>query len=502
MKKRILFIFVVATIVCSTTIAYFTSNYILKNRSIITKTVNEQSDVDTHFVYNQSKQTSQQDGCPNLVNAAESTVKGVVNIVKTEVVESKNRYYGSKQLDPFLELFGIPQEQLRQRQQQQPQSQERVSGGSGVIISSDGYIVSNNHVVENASSLKVTLNDGKSYDAEIVGTDPTTDIALLKIDAENLSTVPFGDSDLLRLGEWVLAVGSPYGLNSTVTAGIVSAKGRNLDIIPSEFRLESFIQTDAAVNPGNSGGALVNIDGELIGINTVIKSPTGSYTGYSFAVPSSIVRKVISDLKEYGIVQRAMLGIGYSPITDEFIERNNEGITEKDGLYIVTVDPNGAAGEAGVEIGDVLIEFDGVKTNSSSALQEAIAKYRPSDRVELKIKRDGEIISYDVLLRNRSGEAKLLDGNSVDMDNVLGAKFKNISQEVKDKLDIDSGIQVVALGSGLLQKSGIKVGYIITQINGMAINDIRDISKITNEPEIIDGVYPNGKYISYYIVNK
>ena len=358
-------------------------------------------------------------------------------------------------------------------------------------------------MVENASELTVTLSDERTFKAKIIGTDPTTDIALIKIDATDLPTIPFGDSDKLRLGEWVIAVGNPFGLSSTVTAGIVSAKSRNLDVIPSQFRLESFIQTDAAVNPGNSGGALVNSAGELVGINTVIKSPTGSYAGYSFAVPSSIVKKVIVDLMEYGIVQRAMLGIGYNEINDAFIEQMGKetGIKEKGGLYIATVDENGAAGAAGIKVGDILLEIDGVKTNNSAQLQGEIAKHRPNEKVMITVKRGNETKQFEVLLRNKAGEAKLLDKNSVDMAAFLGGEFNNISDKLKKNLRIDYGVQVVKVGNGLLKKSGIREGYIITHINGTPIKDVNTLNMITSAVQTIDGLYPDGRYVSYSIIN-
>ena len=251
-------------------------------------------------------------------------------------------------------------------------------------------------MVEDASEVKVTLNDNRTFTAKVIGTDPTTDVALVKIDATDLPNIPFGESDALRLGEWVLAIGSPYGLQSTVTAGIISAKARNLDIIPSQFRIESFIQTDAAVNPGNSGGALVNTRGELVGINTVIKSPTGSFAGYSFAVPTSIVKKVVVDLKEYGVVQRAMLGVTFQEINDAFIEQRGKetGINEKGGVYVVEVDPEGAAHAAGIRKGDVIIGIQELSIDNSSKLLEEIAKHRPNDKVTVKIKRGSAFQSY------------------------------------------------------------------------------------------------------------
>ncbi len=504
-KKSIVVVALIAAI-SGGVASLFTAKFTNKD-SAITKVISVASDnVASHFASSKDGEAS----FPDLTYAAEKTVPvvvGIENIVMTSSRQS-NQYYGGGGYDPFLELFGfrIPQQGQQQQQRQQPQQQQqeqRRSGGSGVIISQDGYIVTNNHVVEDADKLMVTLSDGKSYKAKLIGTDPTTDIALVKIEESGLPFITFGSSDNLRLGEWLIAVGNPYGLNSTVTAGIVSAKGRNLDVIPNQFRIESFIQTDAAVNPGNSGGALVNTSGELVGINTVIKSPTGSFTGYSFAVPSSIVKKVIVDLMEYGIVQRGLIGIEYQEINESFVENFAEdlGISETSGLYVANVTEGGAAEAAGVKKGDVLFEFNGGEIGSSSALQEQIAKHRPGDKVQIGVKRDGNVKHFDVVLRNKVGEEKLLEKNSTDIATFLGGKFADVSDKVKKDLDISYGVQVTDIGSGLLSKCGIRRGYIITHINGNAVKSVDDLSRFTDNIDIIDGLYPNGKYISYSIYN-
>lgn len=436
------------------------------------------------------------DRYPDLTYAAEKAVPAVVNIEKKEVVEvEENPFFGGG--DPFFEFFGIPQ----QGHQFRNLPQEKRSGGSGVIISEDGYIISNNHVVENASQLKVTLSDGRSYTAKVIGTDPTTDVALVKIDEKGLPTVPFGNSGDLRLGEWVLAVGSPFGLSSTVTAGIVSAKGRNLDVIPSQFRIESFIQTDAAVNPGNSGGALVNTRGELIGINTVIKSPTGSYAGYSFAIPSAIAKKVVVDLMKYGIVQRAMLGIGFNEINDEFLERfgKETGVKEKNGIYVGSVDPNGAAHAAGIQEGDVITEIDGVKTTGTAALQEIIAQHNPNDRVKVTVKRKGEVKHFEVTLRNKAGETKLMDRNTNGVAAQLGGEFNEVGERLKRELKIGYGVQVVSVGEGLLKRANVRKGYIITHINTAPVRSVSELNRMTEPVRSIDGIYPDGRAVSYVI---
>ena len=316
--------------------------------------------------------------------------------------------------------------------------------------------------------------------------------------------IKFGSSEELRLGEWVLAVGNPYGLSSTVTAGIVSAKGRNLDVIPNQFRIESFIQTDAAVNPGNSGGPLVNTAGEIIGINTVIKSPTGSYTGYSFAVPSSIVKKIIVDLREYGLVQRAVLGVEYQEINDNFKEQfaKELGVEDDNGLYVARVIEGEAADLAGIKKGDVIFEIDGKSIHNSPALKESMAKKRPNEKITIGIKRSGRVKHFDVVLRNMAGEAKLLNKNSSDIVTLLGGKFSEVSDRVLRSLDIDGGIQVVDVGDGLLRECGISEGYIITHINGKVIDSVSDLRTMSTSIELIDGIYQNGRGISYRVIKK
>ena len=386
----------------------------------------------THFTSYQAEQY------PDLTYAAENAVKAVVNIEAVQQVEMPRR----RGYDPFLEFFGIPQ-----GYDEGPQFREQRAGGSGVIISEDGYVVTNNHVVDGASKLKVKLNDGRTFEAKLIGKDSATDLALLKIEAADLPTVPFGSSDALRLGEWVLAIGSPFDLQSTITAGIVSAKARNLGVIPNDFSIEAFIQTDAAVNPGNSGGALVNTHGELVGINTLIKSQTGSYVGYSFAIPESIVRKVVVDLKEYGIVQRALLGIRYGIVDQDFIDNMGEetGIKELGGAYVSSVVEGGSASEAGIRKGDVILDIDGVKINDNATLSEQIGRRRPNDKVKLSVKRDGKVKQIDVTLRNKAGKTELITKEDVDMVEVLGGKFADAGAKLCRELDIKGGVQVVGI---------------------------------------------------------
>ena len=434
---------------------------------------------------------------PDLTYAAENAVKAVVNIEAIQQVEMPQR----RGYDPFLEFFGIPQDYGRG--DGRPQYREQRAGGSGVIISEDGYIVTNNHVVDGASKLKVKLNDGRSFDAKLIGKDSATDLALLKVEAKGLPTLAFGSSDALRLGEWVLAIGSPFDLQSTITAGIVSAKARQLGAIPNDFRIESFIQTDAAVNPGNSGGALVNTHGELVGINTLIKSQTGSYVGYSFAIPESIVRKVVVDLKEFGVVQRALLGVQFRVVDQDFLDTEGKelGINDLGGAYVAAVVEGGAASEAGIRKGDVILDIDGVKIVEPSTLQEQIAKRRPNDTVKLSVKRDGKVKQFDVTLRNKAGKTELVTKEDVDVVDALGGKFADAGAKLCRELDIKGGVQVVGIkADGILARARVKQGFVITHINDRPVYSLGDMQRMTEKVRSIDGVYPNGRSASYTLV--
>ena len=434
---------------------------------------------------------------PDLTYAAENAVKAVVNIEAIQQVEMPQR----RGYDPFLEFFGIPQDYGRG--DGRPQYREQRAGGSGVIISEDGYIVTNNHVVDGASKLKVKLNDGRSFDAKLIGKDSATDLALLKVEGKELPTLAFGSSDALRLGEWVLAIGSPFDLQSTITAGIVSAKARQLGAIPNDFRIESFIQTDAAVNPGNSGGALVNTHGELVGINTLIKSQTGSYVGYSFAIPESIVRKVVVDLKEFGVVQRALLGVQFRVVDQDFLDTEGKelGIKDLGGAYVAAVVEGGAASEAGIRKGDVILDIDGVKIVEPSTLQEQIAKRRPNDTVKLSVKRDGKVKQFDVTLRNKAGKTELMTKEDVDVVEVLGGKFADAGTKLCRELDIRGGVQVVGIkADGILARARVKQGFVITHINDRPVYSLGDMQRMTEKVRSIDGVYPNGRSASYTLV--
>ena len=371
-----------------------------------------------------------------------------------------------------------------------------LGSGSGVIISTDGYIVTNNHVIENSKEIEVVLNNKQSFKAKIIGKDPHTDLALLKIDTKNLSTINYGNSDDVRIGEWVLAVGNPFNLTSTVTAGIISAKARNINILRnSPYSIESFIQTDAAVNPGNSGGALVNTKGELIGINAAIASQTGSYSGYSFAIPVNIVKKIVTDLKEYGIVQRALLGVSIKDITAKIAETYD--LDKIEGVYIENVIQGGSAEKAGLQKKDIIIKVGSITVNNVSELQEQISKYRPGNKVKITYKRNNKIKAIQVTLRNKMGNTDIV---SSDLISIMGANFIALSNEEKNNLNISNGVKVTELHNGKLKKAGIRKGYIITDINRIPVKTVEDINSILKEANggvYIRGLYPNG-IIEYY----
>jgi len=431
--------------------------------------------------------------------AAEKSINSVVHVTtKYKVTHSQGR---DEYIDLFEFFFGRPQ---NPRQQEEPREQPGGSG-SGVILSEDGYIVTNNHVIDKASSIEITLNDKRTFKAEVVGADPTTDIALLKIEANGLTPMHFGNSDNLRVGEWVLAVGNPFNLTSTVTAGIVSAKARNINILNADLKIESFIQTDAAVNPGNSGGALVNTRGELVGINTAIASRTGSFAGYSFAVPASIVSKVVEDLREFGIVQRAILGVQMRDINAEFAKEKK--LPTLEGVFVVNVIEKSAAQLAGIKEGDIITAINSIKVKSMAELQEQVGRYRPGNIVEVTVLRNGKEQQFQVELRNLSGNTGIV--KAVDLTQ-LGAKFQPINDNTKRKFGISGGLEVISIDkSGRLAKAGVQKGYIILKANKLTIHSEEDLAKayeqlIADDDDdkvlLLAGVYPNGQVV-YYAVN-
>lgn len=445
----------------------------------------------------------------DFVRTAEQTVNGVVSVKSYATPQVRQQGYDNYSNDPLLEFFfGQPRQRQSPRRQQEQPRQQQLGLGSGVIISDDGYIVTNNHVIADAERLEVTLNDNRNFPATVVGTDPTTDLALIKIDAPQLHVIPMGNSEDLRVGEWVLAVGNPFGFTSTVTSGIVSAKARNISTttgMPSSGGIESYIQTDAAVNQGNSGGALVNLKGELVGINTAIYSSTGTYAGCSFAIPTSIVQKVIGDIKSYGTVQRAYLGIRFIELSPELInEKKLNGPTS--GIYVAEIEERSAAMAAGLAEGDIITAINGKPTRTTAEMQEVITHFSPGDEVNIEYYRDGKAYSVETTLRNNRGGVALTKTN--DSGN-LGAKMTAIDEETARRLQIRGGVALSDLDSdGLLARAGIREGFIILGVNGQRVSKPDQINAIArtimqaqggDKVLFISGIYPTGK-AAYYAV--
>jgi len=438
----------------------------------------------------------------DLTFAAEKALPSVVYIKNTQNSKVQTVEYADPFedffSDPFGGFFGRGQGQGNGgRRQRQVQTPKRVAAGSGVIISADGYIVTNNHVVDGADELLVTLNDNKEYSARIIGADATTDLALIKIDGKNLPAIQIANSDDVKVGEWVLAVGNPLGLNNTVTAGIVSAKARSMG-----QGVSSMIQTDAAINQGNSGGALVNTQGALIGINAMIYSQTGSNIGYGFAIPTTIMNKVVDDLKKYGNVQRAMIGIQGSDVNayvDNEKEKGNEvDLGTMEGIYIAKVIEEGAAADAGLKEGDVITHIDGQKVKTFGELQNIIAQKRPGDKINLTYLRNKSKKTATLILKNEKGNTKVVTG-TVDLD-VLGGHFKPLTDAQKEQLNIGYGLQVTKISGGKLKDAGVPQGFIIQRVNDESIKAIEDLQKIVKEASkskepvlYIQGIYPTGK---------
>ena len=429
------------------------------------------------------------EGTPDFVDAAERSVDAVVHIM-TKVVRQSNTY------DDFFgallgQLYGYPG---------QTRNNTMVAYGSGVVLTPDGYIVTNNHVVEGADEVEVTFNNKVKKTASIVGTDPTTDLALIKVDGEDLHYLTFGDSDNVRIGEWVLAVGNPFNLTSTVTAGIVSAKARNLSILGEGTSVESFIQTDAAVNPGNSGGALVNTKGELVGINAAIASHTGSYEGYSFAIPSNIVRKVVDDLLLYGETQRGYIGIYPAELTQELAEK--EGLENIEGVYVADVTEGGAAVMAGVQKGDVVTAINGKKVNTVTQLMESIRQYRPGDRVNVEVNRKGHHHQYELTLLNEAGNVDVVKKGDSFYNSEFGLMLRPINQNDMSRLNIKKGLKIVEIRQGRFMNSGVPVDFVITKVNGTAVNSKTDLENALKNSRsrrtTIEGVYPNSMMGTFY----
>jgi len=438
---------------------------------------------------------------------ARNVLDGVVHIKSTQVFSKPNSKLEFRTVpDPFKDFFGNQFQQKffypHKGQGNNLQKPTKVGSGSGVIISEDGYIITNNHVVDYSDDLEITLHDNRTYKAIVVGTDPSTDLALLKVKAEGLPTVPFTNSDQVKIGQWVMAVGNPMGLNSTVTAGIVSAKGRNINILKDKYAVENFIQTDAAINPGNSGGALVNLDGGLIGINTAIASPTGSFAGYGFAIPANIVEKVITDLMEYGTVQRGVLGVMIRTVDGKLSEEKSLDIRK--GVFVDSLMNNSAAGSAGIKVGDVIVMVNDVDVLSASELQGAIAQYRPGEIVNIKLNRDGVEKSIEVKLNNMDGNTEELSKEAGELLKIFGAKMNSISDDMKNKLDINSGVVVEKIFPGKIRKqTQMRDDFIITHVDNKKIKDLEDLLSTVKGKDggiMLEGIYKDipGEY--YYAI--
>jgi Do/DeqQ family serine protease len=419
---------------------------------------------------------------PDFTEAANNTVNSVVHI-KTEYTRQGGTYFFD-----WRDFFGHPD--------QGNSPEPAYAAGSGVIISQDGYIVTNNHVVEDADAIQVILNDKKTYNAKLIGKDPSTDLALIKIDATRLPYMTYANSDDLKVGEWVLAVGNPFNLTSTVTAGIVSAKARNINILQSPdgtSAIESYIQTDAAVNRGNSGGALVNTKGELEGIISAIASGTGYYAGYSFAIPVNIVKKVISDLLEYGEVQRALMGVQIRDIDGDLADKM--GITNLNGVYVSGVTDDGSAKAAGIEAGDIITSIDNTPVNSTSELLEIIGTKRPGDQVMVTVHHDNKEKYIQLVLKNKNGTTGIVKKEEVNVASTLGAKFEPITSGEKSKYRLDYGLKIIELQRGKLSDAGIKQGFIVTRIDKRPMKSLRDLNEVLSSGAdgiLIEGVYPDG----------
>lgn len=438
------------------------------------------------FAVSQIGVKAQSNGGLDFTFAAEKTVHGVVHIQCETTVQSV--FY-----DDFFSFLLPPQSRERSYQ----------TSGSGVIISEDGYVITNNHVVQDAETINVVLNDKRSFVARLVGNDPSSDLAVIKIEADGLEPLQFGNSDEVKIGEWVLAVGNPFNLTSTVTAGIVSAKARNINILGNKMSnapIESFIQTDAAVNPGNSGGALVNLKGELVGINTAIASSTGSYTGYSFAIPSNIVRKVTSDLIQYGMTQKANIGVHFAEMDSKLAEV--KGIKSVRGIYIGYVIKDGAADKAGIKDGDIITSIDGKSVNSNAEFNEVLAQHSPGDVVKVAIERDGKPFYFDVTLFNSMGNTDIMRNDTEAAEQILNGSFREVNDKEKQQYGISKGIVIEKVGKSPFARLGIKNGFIITSIDkkvNISIEDIRQLEKKKGKL-IVEGFYPNDSRTYYFVL--
>ena len=500
MKKTIkLFLGATAVVAISAGVAGFTASCMMQPQEKESLAFEDMFPQNTNYTLATLDATQSQP--VDLTGAAERSVNAVVHIKSTQ--ESKTETVTVR--DPFYEFFG-DMFGNRGGQQRQVQTPERVGFGSGVIISKDGYIVTNNHVIEKADIISVKLNDGREFKGRIIGTDPSTDLALVKIEGDDFPTIPVGNSDDLKIGEWVLAVGNPFNMTSTVTAGIVSAKARSLGVYNKG--VESFIQTDAAINQGNRGGALVNARGELVGINSVLYSPTGSYSGYGFAIPTSIMTKVVTDLKEYGTVQRAILGIQCRPIDndgqmqDETMKKKAEELGATEGVWVGEVLENGSA-FGKLEVDDVIIGINGKRVKNFANLQEELAKHRPGDKVTVKVLRDKKEKNIELTLKNEQGTTKVVKDTGME---ILGAAFRELPQDIRRQLNLASGVEVTGVTDGKMKDAGIRKGFIILKANGQSIKTVEQLEEVVKSATrsadqvlFVSGIFPSGKRANYAV---
>jgi len=441
----------------------------------------------------------------DFTRTAEKVLHAVVHIQSTQTQAARG---GARGGSPFEDFFGGDDlferffgPQFRFEGPGNPRDpQLRMGSGSGVIISADGFIITNNHVIADADDIEVTLNDNRNYKARLIGADPTTDLALLQIEEKGLPTLTFMNSDEVRVGEWVMAVGNPFNLNSTVTAGIVSAKARNINILRDQFAVESFIQTDAAINPGNSGGALVDLEGRLIGINTAIASPTGSYSGYGFAIPANIVKKVVEDLAEFGTVQRGFIGAVIRNVDNQLAREKNLDVLR--GVYVDSLVSGGAAEQAGIRAGDVIVAINQSEVHTNSELLEMIARHRPGDKLSVTVNRGGKHKAFQVILNNRDGNTSTVRNEGVALKEKLGADLATLSRERGQKLGIEGGVEVRKLHPGKLRKeTNMRDGFVITRVNGRGVSSVDELEKALSGKEggvMLEGVYPDASGTYYY----
>lgn len=437
----------------------------------------------------------------DFTKVAEQVTDAVVHIKSTSTTSARQNPYAQRQQIPdiFDHFFG-PEGFEQQYPNRQRRPQAKVGTGSGVIINKDGYIVTNNHVIDNAQDIEVTLYDNRTFKAKVIGTDPTTDLALIQIEEKELPYIPFSDSDNIKVGEWVVAVGNPFNLNSTVTAGIVSAKGRSINILREQYAIESFIQTDAAINPGNSGGALVRLDGSLVGVNTAIASPTGAYSGYGFAVPSNIVQKVVGDLLEYGMVQRGYLGAMIRGVDANLVKEKDLKVNT--GVYIEEINENSAADEAGLKSKDVIIAINGNPIKTNADLLGNIAGFRPGEKIDITVNRKGAEKTFAVTLKNKAGNTDLVAKESVVSAQKFGAELQTLDAKTAEKLNLNGGVRVTKLLPGIISESTkMQAGFIITKVDGQRVTTVKDIEKILNDKKggvMVEGRYEDSKETYYY----